>query len=346
MPNHEGAESSFPKTGLMAALVIPALAVSLVWAGPQRDQHPLEQMEQHNFDLAAVRSVPAPTTAPSGCSNVAAGSSVDVKVIREVRERYEDDAQQILSEHQVNVSQSGNDIIVTTEVSDRARDRWNDEYRNTRLRVRFEISVPRDYNVDLETAGGNIKVDDLNGDLRSETAGGNLDFGNISGTIWAHTAGGNITLEGSSGSADVSTSGGNITIGDVDGDVDAETSGGSIRIERAGGEVHASTAGGNIEVREVGGTIKATTSGGNVSATITRQPAGDCRLSTSAGTVTVTLAEGIAVDVDARTSIGGVSSDFSIDGTVGRNSIRGSINGGGPELHLRTSAGSIRIRRS
>ena len=328
MPNHEGAESSFPKTGLMAALVIPALAVSLVWAGPQRDQHPLEQKEHHNFDLAAVRSVPAPTTAPSGCSNVAAGSSVDVKVIREVRERYEDDAQQILSEHQVNVSQSGNDIIVTTEVSDRARDRWNDEYRNTRLRVRFEISVPRDYNVDLDTAGGN------------------LDFGNISGTIWAHTAGGNITLEGSSGSADVSTSGGNITIGDVDGDVAAETSCGSIRIERAGGEVHASTAGGNIEGREVGGTIKATTSGGNVSATITRQPAGDCRLSTSAGTVTVTLAEGIAVDVDARTSIGGVSSDFSIDGTVGRNSIRGSINGGGPELHLRTSAGSIRIRRS
>ena len=86
--------------------------------------------------------------------------------------------------------------------------------------------------------------------------------------------------------------------------------------------------------------------GGNGSATITRQPSGDCRLSTSAGTVTVTLAEGIAVDVDARTSIGGVSSDFSIDGTVGRNSIRGSINGGGPELHLRTSAGSIRIRRS
>ena len=278
--------------------------------------------------------------------STSSGNNVDVKVIREVRGRYQDDAQQILSDHQVSVLQSGNDIVVTTEVSDAVRDRWNDEYRNTPLRVSFEIMVPRDYNVDLETSGGNIEVDDLNGDLRSETAGGNLGFGNISGTVWAHTAGGNITLEGSSGTADLSTSGGNITIGDVDGDVDAETSGGSIRIRRAGGEVRAETAGGNIEVEDVGGTIEATTSGGNVSATITRQPSGDCRLSTSAGTVTVTLAAGIAVDVDARTSIGRVSSDFAIDGTVGRNSIRGSINGGGPELRLRTSAGSIRIRES
>ncbi len=334
------------KKTFVTTAVMAALALVGAHPAPATEPAPTQDNVERSFNVGRGGTLQIDASFGSIEVSTSGGSSVDVKVIREVRERYEDDAQQILAEHQVNVSQSGNDIIVTTEVSDRARDRWNDEYRNTPLRVRFEISVPRDYNVDLETAGGNIEVDDLNGDLRSETAGGNLDFGNISGTVWAHTAGGNITLEGSSGSADVSTSGGNITIGDVDGNVDAETSGGSIRIERAGGEVHASTAGGNIEVKEVGGTIEATTSGGNVSATITRQPSGDCRLSTSAGTVTVTLAEGIAVDVDARTSIGNVASDFSIDGTVGRNSIRGSINGGGPELHLRTSAGNIRIRRS
>ena len=53
MPDHERTEPSFSKTALMAALVIPALTVSLVWAGPQRDQYLWEQMQQHNFDLAA-----------------------------------------------------------------------------------------------------------------------------------------------------------------------------------------------------------------------------------------------------------------------------------------------------
>jgi hypothetical protein len=81
-----------------------------------------------------------------------------------------------------------------------------------------------------------------------------------------------------------------------------------------------------------------------VSATITRQPTADCRLSTSAGSVVVNVASGIGLDVDASTSIGGVSSDFTVDGRVSRNAIRGSINGGGPELRLRSSAGRIRIR--
>lgn len=236
------------------------------------------------------------------------GNSVDVKVVREVRDRFDDDEARIISEHQVEMSQSGSDIIVTTTVSDAARDRWNEDYNTTPLNVRLEISVPRAYNVDLDTRAGNISVNDLDGEVRTETGGGNLEFGNINGSVWAHTAGGNID------------------IGDVDGNVDVETSGGNIHIDRAGGEVRAET------------------SGGNISANITRQPAGDCRLSTSAGTISVTLAAGIGVDIDASTSIGGVSSDFDVDGRVTRNSISGSINGGGPELHLRTSAGRIRIR--
>jgi len=66
----------------------------------------------------------------------------------------------------------------------------------------------------------------------------------------------------------------------------------------------------------------------------------------SGGSVVVTLAGGIAVDIDASSGGGGsVSSDFEVDGRVRRTSIEGAINGGGPQLHLRTSGGSIRIRR-
>jgi len=297
------------------------------------------------FDVGAGGTLEVNASFGSIDVTTSSNDRVEVRVVREVRDRQQDDAQQVLSEHQVTISQSGDNVAVTAEVSDDARDRWRDEYNNTPLRVSFEISVPRSYNVDLETRGGSIEVSDLDGEVRTETAGGNLVFGNINGTVWAHTSGGNIELGGSSATVEVKTSGGNISIGEVDGDVDAETSGGSIGIDRAGGEVRAKTAGGNLTIEEVGGTIDATTSGGNVTASITSQPAGDCRLETSAGTVTVTLAAGIAVDVDASTSVGNVTSDFAVDGQVTRSSVRGAINGGGPQLRLRTSAGSIRIRQ-
>jgi len=335
------------KRSLVTLAALAAIAVMAIYPAGSASGTPVAQdlgTVQGGYDVGAGGTLRVDASFGSIEVSTASGNRVEVKVIREVRDRFDDDEQQIIGEHDVEMSQSGDDVVVTTSVSDDARDRWNDEYNTTPLRVRFEISVPRSYNVDLGTRGGNISVEDLDGAVRTETAGGNLDFGSINGTVWGRTAGGNITLDGSSGTAEVHTSGGNITIGDVDGDVDAETSGGSIHIERAGGEVRAETAGGNITVDEVAGTIDARTSGGNVSANITQQPSSDCRLSTSAGTVTLTLSSGIGLDIDASTSIGGVSSDFDVDGSVSRNAIRGSINGGGPEMHLRTSAGRIRIR--
>ncbi len=331
---------------ITATPVAAALLLLAATASPQPASPPVPQQGTIERGLDVGTGGTLDVTASFGSIEVTtvASSRVEVRVVREVREPYEDDAERILSEYEVDFSQSGSDVAVTAEVGNDARDRWRNEYASTPLRVRFEISVPRSYNVHLETRGGNIEVADLDGEVRTETAGGNLTFGDIDGTVWARTAGGNIRLEGSSGSAEIRTSGGNITIGDVEGTVDAETSGGSIHIERAGGDVRAETAGGNVTIDEVAGTINATTSGGNVAATITAQPTGDCNLETSAGTVTVTLAEGIGFDVDAGTSVGGVSVDFPVDGRVSRNAVRGAINGGGPQLRLRTSAGSIRIR--
>jgi DUF4097 and DUF4098 domain-containing protein YvlB len=326
----------------LAAIVILAANPAISASAPTAFQEPATV--QSSYDVGTGGTLRVDASFGSIEVTTSSGNRVDVKVVREVRDRFEDDEEQIISEHQVEMSQSGNDVLITTTVSAAARGRWSEDYSTTPLRVRLEISVPRSYNVDLDTRGGNISVNDLDGEVRTETAGGNLEFGNINGTLWARTAGGNIELAGSSGTAEVRTAGGNIEIGDVDGNVDAETSGGSIHIDRAGGEVRAETGGGNITVDEVSGTIDARSSGGNVSATITGQPAADCRLTTAAGSVTVKLASGIGVDIDASTSIGGVSSDFDVDGRVTRNSISGSINGGGPELHLRTSAGGIRIQ--
>lgn len=273
------------------------------------------------------------------------GNSVAVRVEREVRDRYSSDESRILAEHQVDISQSGNDVRVETQVSDAARDRWRDDYSGTPLSVEIVITVPTAYNVDLDTAGGHIEVADLSGEVRAHTSGGHMTFGNIDGSIDADTSGGHIELRGSSGTVDVRTSGGHIEIGEVEGTVSANTSGGHIVIERAGGEVTARTSGGSIEVEEVLGTINASTSGGSVKARISEQPRGDCSLHTSGGSITVWLAEGIALDLDAEAGWGGVSTEFPVTGTVRRGEVKGTINGGGPELVLRTSAGGIEIRK-
>lgn len=196
-----------------------------------------------------------------------------------------------------------------------------------RARIEFNVTVPRNFNLDLSTSGGSISVDDLDGTLKADTSGGSLDFGVIQGEVNGHTSGGSIKLAGGGSDVDINTSGGSIRVGPVQGSVNARTSGGSIKIAEVVGAVDASTSGGSVEAR------------------MTAQPAQDCNLSTSGGSVVLYLADGIAVDINATSSSGGVRSDFPIDGqTRAKRSLRGSLNGGGPEVRLHTSGGGIRIR--
>lgn len=146
----------------------------------------------------------------------------------------------------------------------------------------FELQVPLQFNLDLETQGGGIDIEKLDGQLRAqtagggirtgditgpvrvETAGGSIDLGNIGQRVEAHTAGGHIRVGDVNGDVHLDTSGGEIIAGMIQGTVRAETAGGDIMLRGASGPVIARTAGGKIQLGQCGGTVRAETAGGNI----------------------------------------------------------------------------------
>jgi DUF4097 and DUF4098 domain-containing protein YvlB len=272
-------------------------------------------------------------------------NTLEVEVNRKVYALDREKADEILKDFDIEFTQRGNDLHIRGEFKRPRPSFWG--WRRQRLRLHYLVSVPKKYNVDLKTAGGSISIDDLEGEVRSKTSGGSLRFGHIQGPVWGRTSGGSIRLADCIGRADIKTSGGSISIGEVDGDIVVHTSGGSIRIDRATGSVMAKTSGGSITVEEVMGEIEARTSGGSVVARITRQPQKNCLLRTSGGNVVVYLADNIAVDVDAETSGGYIKTELpiTVQGKVGKTKLQGKMNGGGPELFLRTSGGNIHLRK-
>ncbi|MGD2295146.1 MAG: DUF4097 family beta strand repeat-containing protein [Candidatus Aminicenantes bacterium] len=256
------------------------------------------------------------------------GNTVDVEIVQYVRAVSKRRAQDILDDFRVHFDQDGADVFIKAEYRKTGIRRFWNRLTN-RLRVKFFITVPQEYNVGLHTSGGSITVENLEGEVESRTSGGKLTFENISGDIFGKT------------------SGGSIRIGEVDGDVNARTSGGSIRITRASGNIDVHTSGGGITVEEVMGSIQASTSGGSVMAYISRQPEADCRLKTSGGSITVYLGDDVGLDVNARTSGGRIHTDFPVKvyGTISPRSLDAEVNGGGPELTLRTSGGGIHIKK-
>ncbi len=238
-------------------------------------------------------------------------------------------------EFEVSFKQNGDKLVIK---GDRKGGGWGSR------KVHFEITVPKEFNLDMRTAGGSIRVDDLKGEVLVNTSGGSLYFGNIEGQIDGHTSGGSVTVDGAKGNVEVRTSGGSLTLGDIDGDVYGRTSGGSIRLGAVSGETNIATSGGSIRIEDAGGKVKAKTSGGSVDITISRQPKGDSEIATSGGSITARLAEDIAVTLDARGQK--VRSEFEVNGeTSAKYKLKGPINGGGPELELHTSAGNVYIKK-
>jgi hypothetical protein len=286
-------------------------------------------------------------------------SNIELELYRRIEEGRED-PRAILSDLDLQLAEAGGEVRIRAEF----RTGWvprdqvprggrrmchNDRclaWAPQLKEMRFRLTVPRQFHVDLATSGGSIAVDDLTGEARTRTSGGSLRFGQVRGPVNGRTSGGSITLDRSSGPAELKTSGGSIRIGEVAGEVTAHTSGGSINIERAAGRVLARTSGGSINVRDVSGDLDASTSGGSVNAHISGQPKGPCRLSTSGGNIVVYLDRSTRLDLDAHTSSGRVHTDFPVvvQGTLDRGTLKSPINGGGPLLHLRTSGGSITIR--
>jgi carbon monoxide dehydrogenase subunit G len=110
------------------------------------------------------------------------------------------------------------------------------------------------------------------------------------------------------------------------------------------GNVELHTSGGSINTDTVTGNLNAHTSGGSINVTIDKQPTEDAKFTTSGGSITAYLISDVQLNISASTSGGRVKSDFDIDGRVKKMSVKGSINGSGPKLTLKTSGGSIKIK--
>jgi TonB family protein len=231
----------------------------------------------------------------------------------------------------------------------------------------------------IETDGGHITLQDVDGDVDAFTAGGHIIAGNIEGNAKLRTGGGHIRAARIRGTAQLETEGGNITVGEAGSYVSVRTGGGQIDFGEAHGSVHAQTGGGGIRLMYVAGpmevvtsggsicltrvanTVHAQTSEGSITAWITpdalqqeqtvRLP-GASQLASRTGDIVVFVPRNIAMTIDATIDSGGpgrLESDPSLplnilSRTDGPVHAVASLNGGGAPLKLHTAAGKIRLQ--
>jgi len=286
-----------------------------------------------------------------------AGAGAEITITRKIRARTEKKAKRLVKDAKVLVYHAEDDHLIQVRSEKKVRYKRN-------VQTYFELKLPMNINLNLETAGGNIDVMDIRGEsvfrtfggdiylknmmgrIEAHTSGGDIDVSRVEGLIRVHTSGGDIGIMNSDGKFNASTSGGDIDFLQLTGNIDAQTSGGSITLRNiesesvecrtSGGDINAedisanltgSTSGGEINLESIKGHVHVTTSGGDIKA---QHITGALTCHITGGDIE---GNGIIGPVDASTTAGNIELELSYDSSIEEYS-----------FYLETRSGDIFIR--
>jgi DUF4097 and DUF4098 domain-containing protein YvlB len=249
------------------------------------------------------------------------GWDQNVVLVRATSEDKDSDGQEI------SIRKTADGVLVEAE----ATKKWG---RGNSHGYDLVINVPKVYDLEIETMGGDIEVNGVEGKLEGETMGGDLKLSELKGDLKFETMGGDIELTDSDVDGEIETMGGDVTVANVVGDVDGSSMGGNVvykNVTRRSGEssskaVVISTMGGDIEVGSAPAGASLETMGGDIAI---GDAAEFVEAETMGGDITIGSIDG---RVEAETMGGNVKVTVIGDPQAGNKDIELTSMGG--EIHL------------
>ena len=230
---------------------------------------------------------------------------------------------------------------------------------------RIKASALTGSSVTIRDSFGNIELDAINGTLDAETSNGKITVRDARGAVTLRTSFGAIEATNLPKGVRATNGNGAITLTDIGADAYAKTSFGSVLAERVNGNLTVEDYNGSVTARNVkgdasvrtsfsgvtldgiGGKISVDNQNGGIAVTASR-PASGCRdisLKTSFSSIRVQIPQGLGYNLTAHTSFGRISSEPPVTstGSMGGDTLNGTIGSGGCQLQLNNANGSIEI---
>lgn len=222
--------------------------------------------------------------------------------------------------------------------------------------VTLNVSLPKDVLTNLNVSGASADAE-IRGlqlkDMRVDTASGFTTISDCTGgALHIGAASGKIDVgDGQFDRIDASSTSGTVNVTNVTGDVSANCTSGTVNVENITGSVKAGSTSGVVRITNTTGDVSITNTSGGAYVSQSQKEIGDIRIALISGTVEVKLNPESSFDIDAETTSGGFSTDFdvTVSGSMSKRvvgeDLSGKVNGGGPQVNLSTTSGSIRVNK-
>jgi len=339
--------------------------------------------EGFNFDLN-IEPKPVPVDAHITIRNahgdisvrLADDSRIHVDGKKNINAWNERDAEHIASAISVEIAKNGDAYEVRPVSGGDSRASLNLDIavpKKTALAVhneRGDVTVSdMDKPINVSTVRGDVEVRDTAGDVAIDTGKGDVKVSDTKGNVRISGHGGEVNVSGATGAltidgeffgpirADKIAKGvrfvskrTDLTLTQLTGHL--ETSSGNLEIADAPGNLTLRTNSYDISIENPGGKVKVDNRNGNIEVRFPQPPKEDIEITNSSSPITLILPESSNFEIAADCHSCDIDSEFSGDSlkqtsNSGDAHLEGKYgNGRGPKIILKTSYGSISIRKT
>ena len=187
------------------------------------------------------------------------GATAEVHIIRSARTRAD------LEYHKIEVSQTGNSLVVRGVQEPEQRQR-----QNIQVDHHVKLKLPRSIDLSVKSVSGWIKVGDVDGPTQVSSISGSADIGNVGGKLEVKSISGSVEVGNVGADARVKSISGSLSLGQVNGSLDVSSVSGSLNatlLSLSPQGIHIRSVSGSIEIKfqsEVNADFKAESVSGHV----------------------------------------------------------------------------------
>jgi DUF4097 and DUF4098 domain-containing protein YvlB len=192
-----------------------------------------------------------------------------------------------------------------------------------------EVHMPRDADLQIETRDGSVDLAAVNGSVTIHSTDGAINASQLTGKIEIQSVDGAIVTDSLKGDVHLHSTDGAITVTHFDGQCDVTSTDGALRAEGRFDSLRLVSTDGSVVARVAEGSRMTSA----------------WSIRTVDGSVNVLLPQSFQANINASTRDGHIklALPVTVQGEISQSRVQGTLNGGGPELTLKSTDGSIRL---
>jgi DUF4097 and DUF4098 domain-containing protein YvlB len=252
-------------------------------------------------------------------------------VIDAVKSVEDDGDAEYLKGVDIDVSQLGNRVRVSTEYTGRGGGRHG---HGTNISVSYRVKVPKGTEVEIQSVSGNVTLTGVEGRANAESVSGDVRVTNAAELEVAKSVSGSVEVRGarSGRHADIESVSGDVLVQDIE-----------------ASELTVTSVSGEVTVQDVSSRRASLESvSGDLEYTGSIAASGRYDFQSHSGDVVVTIGDDVGFELEASTFSGEIDSDFTLERTSrdrkGRN-LTAVVGDGSAVIEANTFSGDIRILR-